>query len=312
MANKHYSIAEAINNKDLILSPKNDVIFKLLFGTEENLPILRRMLSCILKRDPDSLGDIVIENIELLPEEIEDKFSRLDIKLSSDSSKMNIEMQICYDSDYTDRSLFYGTKLFVSNFQNSSAYSDLKETICINILAFNLFLDTKEYHSHFQILENKRHELMTDKLSFHFFELKKLKNTSIETEELLWLKLINAETEEELKMIENSEVPEIKNAVNKIRELSADDKAKDLAFRREMRLVEKNTLLGNAQKRGHIQGLKEGLKQGQTETKNIFKDISKMIKNGSDDKAIIDIICNNYGLSSDDAAQYICDFRDMM
>ena len=56
---------------------------------------------------------------------------------------------------------------------------------------------------------------------------------------LQWLHLINAETEDDLMVIEQTDIQEIKDAVIKIRELSEDEKAKQAAFQREMDLFEK-------------------------------------------------------------------------
>ena len=60
---------------------------------------------------------------------------------------------------------------------------------------------------------------------------------------LQWLHLLNAETEADLiaaeEMADRTNVPEIKEAVARIRALSADEKARDIANRRELALQEK-------------------------------------------------------------------------
>ena len=80
---------------------------------------------------------------------------------------------------------------------------------------FKMF-DCEEAYSTFKLLETGRHEVLTDKCAILFFELKKI-NDKIEpnTRKKLWLQLINAETEEELDMLNETGVPEIqKGGIN--------------------------------------------------------------------------------------------------
>lgn len=44
---------------------------------------------------------------------------------------------------------------------------------CIIVMGFN-FLDCKEYHSSYSVIENDRHDRLTDKPSIHIFELSKV------------------------------------------------------------------------------------------------------------------------------------------
>ena len=90
----------------------------------------------------------------------------------------------------------------------------LPRTIIISIIDFNLF-DCEEFHSFFQPLEVTRHTLLSDKMGFHFFELRKLPDDVNEKDALLlWLSLFRAETEEDLEKIKNMEVPEMEQAIN--------------------------------------------------------------------------------------------------
>ncbi len=74
-------------------------------------------------------------------------------------------------------------------------------------------------------------------------ELKKEAKEHGDSTLLQWLHLLNAETEADLiaaeEMADRTNVPEIKEAVARIRALSADEKARDIANRRELALQEK-------------------------------------------------------------------------
>ncbi len=54
-----------------------------------------------------------------------------------------------------------------------------------------------------------------------------------------WLRLINAETEEDLTELEqNTSIPEVKKTINIVRELSADEAVRQEALEREKQLEE--------------------------------------------------------------------------
>jgi len=81
-----------------------------------------------------------------------------------------------------------------------------------------MFEDTTDFHSHFQVLEKKRHTLLTDKLVIHFFELGKINKTPNTNNKMqLWMQLINAETEGNLEMLKQTNVKEIqKNIIDNL------------------------------------------------------------------------------------------------
>ena len=96
-------------------------------------------------------------------------------------------------------------------------------------------------------------------MALYFFELKKL---PVKTEEnkndplLQWLWLIDAETEEELKMLEKSDIPEIREAVNVVRYFSADEQMRINAFEREMAIRDRMAEIAAAKRDGRE--IKEG------------------------------------------------------
>ena len=59
---------------------------------------------------PESIKEITISNPELPPETVASKFSRLDLSLNVDNKLVNVEIQVKTDTDYRDRTLFFGTQ----------------------------------------------------------------------------------------------------------------------------------------------------------------------------------------------------------
>ena len=148
------------------------------------------------------------------PENLGDKFCRLDINMTVNSQRVDLEVQVNNEGDYPERVMYYWAREFSSALAVSQSYSMLPRTIVISIINFRLF-DCEEYHSLFQALEVTRHTLLSDKMGFHFFELPKLPaDISKDNMLLLWLSLFKAETEEELEKIKAMEVPVMSQAIN--------------------------------------------------------------------------------------------------
>ena len=248
-----------------IVKAKLDIIFKTMFSKSENEDILHSFLSTMLELPYDSIQKIVIQNSEILPETITGKFSRLDLKMQVDDKLVNVEMQIKNEPDFNDRVLYYWSKLYSGDLKSGDEYGDLKQSISINIINFNMF-ECPEFHSCFKVLEVNRHELLTDKCAIHFFELKKInkkinKNNRME----LWLQLINAESEEELEMLRQTNVPEIQKAVMVIHQMSEDEKIQELARLREKALHDEASALGHARREGEQIGMEKGIEKGKEE-----------------------------------------------
>lgn len=225
-----------------------------------------------------------MDNVELAPEYYDQKFSRLDLKLDVDSRIINIELQVNRESFFKERTLFYWSKLYSEELGAGEEYGELRQTICINIINFNLF-DCDDYHSHFRIFENERKELLTDKFSIHFFELRKLSRFRRNRRAEDWLKLIDAETEDDLMAIQQTtNIPEVKDTIVMVRNLSADERIRQEAYYREKRMHDEASALGTARR----EGIAEGRAEGRTEERQLL--IEKMRKKGFSEKEIQELL----------------------
>jgi len=190
---------------------KTDTLFKKLFVEYPDL--LKRLVVELLGIQYESIGQFEITNPEMPPENLEDKFCRLDINMTVDGQRVDLEIQVRNEGDYPERVMFHWAREYSSALAEGGDYHDLPRTIIISILDFNLF-ECAEYHSEYQALEVTRHTHLSDKMSLHFFELRKLpESISANNMLLLWLALFKAETEEELASIEAMEVPVMKEAI---------------------------------------------------------------------------------------------------
>ena len=158
-------------------------------------------------------------------EEIEKKFCRLDMSMVIEGRIVNLEIQVRDEGNFAERSMFHWAREYSSALPAGEDYSALPKTIIISIIDFIMFNDSDDVHSEFMSLEVNRHTPLTDKMSLHFFELKKLPNLeNIDTanEKDLWLALFNAETLEEMADLEKLEVSFMTQAVETYREVASD------------------------------------------------------------------------------------------
>ena len=273
-----------IDRSAKIVKLKLDIIFKKVFGDEKNEDIIASFISSLLEIPRESIKKIYIENVELPPEQLDQKFSRLDLRLDIDGRLVNIEMQVNRETDFNERTLFYWSKLYSEELKESEPYGTLKQTICINIINFNQF-SCLDYHSHFKVLETERHEVLSDKFSIHFFELKKIKSAAKNKPMEDWLNLINAETEGDLMDIQKStEIPEVQKTIVMLRTLSADEKTRQEVYYREKRLHDEANALYSAR----AEGLAEGRAEGRTDRDNEL--IEKWRKKGFTEEQIKELL----------------------
>jgi predicted transposase/invertase (TIGR01784 family) len=145
-----------------------------------------------------------------------------------------LEIQVRDEGDFPERTLFHWAREYSSALPEGGKYHELPRVVIISIVAFNLF-DCEEYHSEFSPLEVTRHTPLTNKQSLHYFELPKLPEVVNADDELkLWLSLFKAETEEELKRIEELEVSVMQQAIKAYRSITATPE-----FREKERLYAK-------------------------------------------------------------------------
>ena len=100
-------------------------------------------------------------------------------------------------------------------------------------------------------MEVKRHELLSDKQRYHFFELPKLPNVELidgTSEKDLWLALFNAETEEELEKLISSGGEIMTQAVGAYHSITADREFQYLETLRSKARHDEAQALSNARR----------------------------------------------------------------
>jgi predicted transposase/invertase (TIGR01784 family) len=242
------------------LDPKLDVVFKLLFGSERNKPLLISLLTAILD-PPAPIVDVEVLNPEVTKEAVETKASVLDILARLQNGlQVNLEIQAASQGWRMDRGLYYCTRVYSGQLQRGDEYSELKPVVGIFILGFSE-LESAHYHNKFELLEATTGERLTDQLSLHIIELPKLPPgppAANGPAVLKWSKFLAATTDEELEQIAMSD-PELRQANDALHLLSSDPKARRLAEERRLADINYRTGMKLAREEGREEALREAV-----------------------------------------------------
>ncbi len=240
-----------------IISASHDVVFKALFV--RNPDLLRVFLRDVLDLPLTENDEVTILNPELIPESADGKLSRLDIHVNMANRKFNIEMQARKKGFNAERVLYYWCEIYGEKFESGGKYEDLEQTYSVSILGFN-FLSCTDYHSSYSILEDKRHEKLTDKLSIHIFELPKVPKELIGGDnKQMWMKLIKADSEEALEMVRTTtQNPAIQKGIDAVYALNADTVLREQIRQRDKAIRDYENEMAIARSEGKAEGKVEG------------------------------------------------------
>lgn len=250
---------------------KTDTLFKMLFV--RNRDLLKQLVTALLGISVESIEQFSVVNEEISPENLGDKFCRLDINMVVNGQLVDLEIQVANEGDYPDRVMLYWAKSFAASLPAGESYAMLPRTIIISIIDFNLFA-CEEFHSFFQPLEVTRHTLLSDKMGFHFYELRKLPDEVSKADDLrLWLSLFRAETEEDLEKIQKLGVPMMDQAINAYYRITGSPEFREVERLREKARHDEAQALYHARNEGRQEGRIEGR---QEEKVDIARNLLKM------------------------------------
>jgi predicted transposase/invertase (TIGR01784 family) len=249
--------------------PYVDFTFKRIFGSEETkntvlLPFLNEILR---KTEVTPLTTIKLLNPYIDREMLLDKQSILDIRAQGDGGKqINLEIQVATEREgMSKRSLYYWSRMYGWQLRKRQPYGDLKKTIAINILNFNMKELSEEdpFHNVFHLREYTSGKTLCDDLELHFLELPKLEKFPYNTTDRLikWLFFIKGEPKErwrELKM----DNPGIEQAMEALEFLSQNPEARTLYEMREKAKRDEVSAIVSAERRGKAEGREEGREEG--------------------------------------------------
>jgi predicted transposase/invertase (TIGR01784 family) len=253
----------SVSDADL-LDPKNDYVFKRVFGED---PALLVALINDLRPDLPEICSVEILNPGINAEELRGKYIVLDV-LARDAAEhaYNVEIQVRRYGAWHQRALYYLARMLAHQLEEGEDYDRLRAAVGIHLLDFDLFGATPEQRAQalwrFEMRDAHQPDVtLGNRLQLTLIELKKadcLREGSGALAE--WVSFFEHWREEET-MSEIEHAP-IREALNRVRELSADEEARRLAFVRERALRDEVSLLKEAREEGFHAGEQIGMQKG--------------------------------------------------
>ena len=276
-------------SKEVEMLPlSNDYVFKRIFGKGGNEKILKSLLEAILKIN---IQKIEIKNPEIPKESIEEKLSILDIKAEiNENTIIDIELQVGNTTAIERRLVVYNAKLIAGEIKVSEKYQKAKDTIVIciindNVVKRNAYLslamlkyEKTEEIRYVNMGYEREEEYLTDMVKYYIIELPKFKKKKPKVADLLekWLYVIGGDR----KMMEEckKENEEIKEAVEQLTQMSADEYERELYEIRERSRLTYNTEMYEARRKGIEEGKKLDRKEIAKKMKEKGTDIAYIIE----------------------------------
>ena len=271
--NNLQSTTEVSTNNLELLNPKQDYVFKRIFGHKGNEDVTKEFLSAILNQN---ITKIDLDNSTILDKDIlTDKVGILDIRaVIDDGTNCDIEMQVVDRKDIEKRILFYWSKMYISGITQGYDYDQLKKTVIILILDYKLEKLSKIEHfiTNWQIREKDYPKtVLTDVLDLYILELPKFNSSKLDNNKKLlnsWINFI--ENPKEVNIMPNSKIQKAKDVLE---EISQDEHERYLADLRLKYIMDQKAIEGAGydkglkagQKSGYDSGVKIGIRQNQIE-----------------------------------------------
>ena len=258
---------EKKNNENVdiqrIITPKNDVVFKRIFGKRGNEEILKSFLESILDL---KISDLTLDcNTEILPEISVGKLSRVDVLARlSDGTLVDIEIQTKEKGFKEKRCLQYWSRLYSQDIEKGKDYLQLNKTICIWIVDSIVYEEFKEYESTWKVQE-ARYGIQGHFSDFeiHIIELQKFRNTDIikPSKKEFWLWFIDY-TKKELVDVSIKDVKEVEKAYEEYKRITSDKALMNAIINMDMAEMDRAQEITDARLEGKQEGIKEGETRG--------------------------------------------------
>ena len=269
----------AIKKEKKPLDPKNDYVFKRIFGWEGNEDITGDLISSIIGEE---IREVNLDSNKILERDLmDDKLGVLDIKAKiGEDIECDIEMQVSDKKNVSERILYYWSKMYSKNVKIGKNYVEGKKTIMILITNYKLeeLREVEKMLTKWRVKEIDDSKItLTDKLEFYILELPKIKENSETSEKLKnWIKFIKSP--EDIKM-EDLKDKYIKKAMEELEKLGDSEEEQERAFKRELFIMDLKAI--------EARGIDKGIEQGEKNSK--IEIAEKMLKRNIDIKEISEI-----------------------
>lgn len=223
-----------MNNNSIIVPEKgpltipmtNDYLFRALL--QENNLVLKELIQDLLHMESGTVVSAEITNPIQLGKSIDAKTFILDINvLLNNNSIIDIEMQVINEQDWIERSLSYLCRNY-DNLNKGDDYESVKPVYQIGLLNFTLFEEAPEFFASYKFMNEKSHNIYSDKLQLYVLDLTQIEKATVEDKAYgldYWAKLFTAKTWEEIRMLAKNK-PIIDDASRTVYQLSEEEEVR--------------------------------------------------------------------------------------
>lgn len=272
-----------------IISPRNDFVFKSLFGSVGQEALVKSFLEAILEIKIESVK-LGLETI-LTPEEMDEKTGILDVRVKlEDGTDIDLEIQNAETGFIIQRAHFYAGRMYSKQLLTGVEYGELNKVVVIFITNFVIFPQLENYHTKWLMTEQKYREERFEEMEIHFIEIPKFLESPIDKKRKIdqWLLFLDYSKKEVIKeMMEENE--ELRKAEEKLEEMRKDEHMKYLAWLREKQILDMNSTRAEGIRKGKEEGLREGkaegLREGTSEEK--IETAKRLLRNKMDIEVIM-------------------------
>ncbi len=233
-----FNFADVGNNR---VNRLNDRYIKYLFANPQHKHLLIDFVNdALLWEGEKSIKDLNLISGELVQDSANMKLSVLDLSVQlTDGATIDIEIQIINRHDFKKRTPFYWAMRHVRKLKSGSTYLEVKPTLFISVLAFNLFAEEKYYRNTYSIRNDLSGNLLCEDMQLIYLELPKFRNlvstprTGLER----WLLYLSNEEAEKMANIAEFD-PALATALSLEGKYWANEQEKERYFAEQKRLLD--------------------------------------------------------------------------
>ena len=284
------------------LSPTNDYVFKRLFI--ENISLLSDFLNAVLGLHPEECQNIQVLDPHLRPESIDEKRSVLDIKIHTKTGcVIDIEVQVQEQNFIWQRLQYYCARLLAEQGKRGNEYEELPKVISILVADFPMIKEDGIAHHCFRFYDEANNIRFQDSMQIDILEIPKVQEKD-QSKLAGWLRFFAAREEEAFIMLaQNNDT--MAEAWGVIKRLSADESARMIAEAREKALMDFNSAIGSARRKGLQEGRQEGKLEGLQEGRQEGK--LEVARNLLLEKLPVETVIKLTGLSHEEVQRLAAD-----
>ncbi len=248
---------------NFIMLPTVDFCFKELM---QNSKVRQGFIAALLGKDPEEIRETTILPTSTRLEYEDDKLGILDVAVSlQDGTKLDLEMQVLNFAYWTNRILFYLSKMYTGQLKKGDPYDNLKKCIHVSVLDFIHFPEDKRCYHKISFCDVKTGIPYTDLMELHILELRKLPEKARNEEGVIrWMRFFNGKKKEDFEEMAKTD-QYMAEAFSELEKLSADERKRLEYEAREKAVRDYNSLMGGELRRGLERGIEEGRKRGMEE-----------------------------------------------